>query len=182
MNFLELVNQRQSVRKFDNLREIEKDNIERILEAGRLSPSACNSQPWTFVVVDEPDLRKKVAKATHSTLINLNGFVIDSTLLIVIVLEKPKLVTQIGSSIKNKEYPLIDIGIAASQMCLQAQYDGVGSCMLGWFDEKKIKNLLQIPSKKTIGLIIALGYPVENYHQRLKIRKPISEVVRNNKY
>jgi nitroreductase len=117
-----------------------------------------------------------------SNLINLNKFTLEATAFIVIVMEKPKLVTQIGGSLKNKEYPLIDIGIAAAQICYQAQYDGVGSCMLGWFDEKKVKNLLQIPSQKTIGLIIALGYPIENYYQRIKMRKPLDEVVRRNKY
>ena len=100
-----------------------------------------------------------------------NKFVPQAPVIVVIVLEKPKLVTQIGGVIKNKEYPLIDIGIAAEHFCLQAAEEGLGTCMLGWFNEKSIKKLLHIPAKKSIGLLITLGYPADNYPVRSKIRK-----------
>jgi nitroreductase len=182
IEFLNIIKARQSVRKFDNTKTIEEEMLARILEAGRLAPSACNSQPWTFILVDEPSLRQQVAKATISNLINMNKFTLDASALIVIVMEKPKLITQIGGSLKNKEYPLIDIGIAASQICLQAQAEGIGSCMIGWFDEKLIQKLLTIPAKKTIGLIIAIGHPIEGYKLRPKMRKIEEEVIRKNKY
>jgi len=182
MEFQQLILKRQSVRRYDKSRPIEKEKLMRILEAGRLAPSASNSQPWTFVVVDEPVLVEKVSQATFSKLISFNKFVIDAPLHIIMVIEKPKMITQIGGSIKNKEYPLIDIGIAAEHMCLQAEEEGIGSCMLGWFDEKKIKELLQIPEKKSIGLVIPFGYPIVDYPLRKKIRKPIDKVVRWNKY
>jgi nitroreductase len=182
MDFQELIRRRQSVRKYQSDKPIEEEKLFRILEAGRLAPSASNSQPWTFIVVDEPDLRHKVAKATHGKLIGINKFVVEAPLLIVLVIEKPKITTQIGGAIKNKEYPLIDIGIAAEHMCLQAEEDGIGSCMLGWFDEKRIKKLLQIPRNKTIGLIISFGYAPEDYRLRDKIRKAFDTVVKRNKY
>ena len=182
MDFQQLILQRQSVRRYDKNRPIEKEKLMRILEAGRLAPSASNSQPWTFVIVDEPELVEKVSRTTFSKLIAFNKFVIDAPLHIVLVVEKPKMITQIGGSIKNKEYPLIDIGIAAEHMCLQAEEDGIGSCMLGWFDEKKIKELLQIPKSKTIGLVIPFGYPIENYPLRKKIRKSMDKVAKWNRY
>jgi nitroreductase len=182
MNFQELIRLRQSVRKYKSEQPIEEEKLMRILEAGRLAPSASNSQPWTFIVVDEPELRYRVAKATHGKLIGINKFVVEAPLLIVIVIEKPKITTQIGGAIKNKEYPLIDIGIAAEHMCLQAEEDGIGSCMLGWFDEKRIKKLLQIPRKKTVGLVISFGYAPDDYRLREKIRKPFDVVVKRNKY
>jgi nitroreductase len=182
MNFQELIRRRQSVRKYKSEQPIEEEKLMRILEAGRLAPSASNSQPWTFIVVDEPELRYQVAKATHGKLIGINKFVVEAPLLIVMVIEKPKITTQIGGAIKNKEYPLIDIGIAAEHMCLQAEEDGIGSCMLGWFDEKRIKKLLQIPRKKTVGLVISFGYAPEGYRLREKIRKPFDTVVKRNKY
>ncbi len=182
MNFEELILKRQSVRKYDFGRKIEEGKLHKILEAGRLAPSACNSQPWTFVVVNEPELCIKVAKATRGTLIGINKFVIQSPLIIVMVIEKAKLSSQIGGAIKDKEYPLIDIGIAADHMCLQAEDEGIGSCMLGWFDQKKIKGLLNIPDKKTIGLVISFGYAPKDYTLRKKIRKSMDVVVRYNGY
>ena len=104
MDFFELIKQRQSVRKYDIDRKIEDEKLHRILEAGRLAPSASNSQPWTFVVVNEPELCMKVAKATRGTLIGINKFVTQSPLLIVMVIEKAKITTQIGGVIKDKEY------------------------------------------------------------------------------
>jgi len=182
MDFRDLIRRRQSDRKYVLERPVEEEKLMRILEAGRLAPSASNSQPWTFIVVDEPGLRYKVAKATHGKLIGINKFVIQAPLLIVMVIEKPKFHTQIGGAIKNKEYPLIDIGIAAEHMCLQAAEDGIGSCMLGWFDEKRIKKLLRIPRSKTIGLVISFGYTPDDYRLREKIRKPFDQVVKRNIY
>jgi nitroreductase len=100
----------------------------------------------------------------------------------VLVIEKAKLIAQIGGSIKNMEYPQIDIGIAATNFCLQAAELGLGTCMIGWFDEKKIRQLLNIPEKRKIGLVITLGYPPEDYKLRKKIRKPLSEICGFNRY
>ena len=88
----------------------------------------------------------------------------------------------IGGRIKKKEYPLIDIGIAAEHFCLQATEEGLGSCMLGWFNEKDIQKLLQIPKSRKIGLLISLGYTPDEYKQRKKIRKDRQKVVSFNKY
>jgi len=182
VDFQELIKRRQSVRRYLIDKPIEDHKLERIIEAGRLAPSASNSQPWTFIIVDKDGPLQEVAKATHGKLIGINKFVVQAPLLIVLVIEKPKFTTQIGGAIKNKEYPLIDIGIAAEHMCLQAEEDGIGSCMLGWFDEKRIKNLLNIPRKKTIGLIISFGYAPDDYKLRKKIRKSLNEVVKRNIY
>ena len=97
-------------------------------------------------------------------------------------MEKAKLITRLAMMVKKKEWPLIDIGITATHFCLQATELGLGTCMIGWFEEDKIKKLLQIPSDKSIGLIISLGYAVEGYPLRTKIRKPMEEMVRYNEY
>ena len=76
----------------------------------------------------------------------------------------------------------IDIGIAAEHICLQAAEEGLGSCMLGWFDEQAVKNILNIPEKKNIPLLITIGYTPENYKHRKKIRKSIDKVLRYNSY
>jgi len=180
MKFLELVEQRFSVRKYKNL-PVEKEKILRCLEAAWLAPSACNSQPWKYIVVDDPELKNKVAHETYSKLVSFNKFVLKAPVIVVFVIEKPKLITQIGEVLKNKEYPLIDIGITAEHFCLQAAEEGLGTCMLGWFNEKPIKKLLGIPKNKTIGLLVAMGYPDHDKIPTRK-RKEKSDVMSFNRY
>lgn len=180
MNFTELVKKRFSARKYLD-KPIEREKLTRCLEAARLSPSACNSQPWHFILVDDPELVKQVAAETYNSIITFNRFVSKAKAIVVIIMEKPKLITQIGGAIKNKEYPLIDIGIAAEHFCLQAAAEGLGTCMLGWFNEKAIKKLLHIPAKKTIGLLISVGYP-DYKKQPVKGRKDFEEIVSINRY
>lgn len=181
MNFQELINIRQSVRKYCD-KTVEPEKIEQILEAVHLAPSACNSQPWRIIIADEPELKNEVAKATFSKTINFNKFAVEAPVIAVLVIEKAKLIAQIGGSIKNMEYPQIDIGIAAAHFCLQAAELGLGTCMIGWFDEKKIKELLAIPKNRKIGLVITVGYPPDDYKLRKKIRKPLSEICGFNRY
>ncbi len=181
MNFLDLVKKRQSVRRYLP-QEIESERLVRCLEAARLAPSASNSQPWSFIVVNNPELKDKIARLTFDNIISFNKFVTQAPVLIVFVIEKPKVITRIGSFIKKIEYPKIDIGIAAENFCLQATAEGMGTCMLGWFKETPIKKLLNIPADKKIGLIVSVGYAPEDYKLREKSRKSFTEVVRYNSY
>ena len=177
---LDLIKSRQSDRTYLD-KPVEREKIELCLEAARLAPSACNSQPWHFIVVDDPVLKNKVAKTTYSEVVSFNKFAHTAPVIIVMVMEKPKNITQIGGLVKNREYPLYDIGIAAIQLCLQAEELGLGSCMLGWFKEKKLQELLDIPKNKRIGLVITLGYPGSN-KKRKKIRKNKKDVISYNRY
>jgi nitroreductase len=180
-SFLDLVKERQSVRKYDP-RKVEREKLERCLEAARLAPSASNGQPWKFVVADDPDLVAMVAKETFGPMNTFNKFVPQAPVIIAIVIEKMKTITQVGAYIKDREFPLLDLGIAAEHFCLQAAEEGMGTCMLGWFNEKPIKKLLNIPKEKRIGLLITVGYPAEGYKLREKVRKPMEEVVSYNRY
>ena len=181
MNFIDLVEKRQSVRRYLP-KAIEPEKIERCLDAARLAPSASNSQPWSFIVVDEPALKDKVARQTYGNILSFNKFVLAAPVLVVFVVEKPKMITRLGSMVKKLDYPLIDIGIAAEHFCLQATDEGLGTCMLGWFNARPIKKLLHVPMSKTIGLIISMGYPPEDYKVRAKTRKKREEVVHYNSY
>jgi nitroreductase len=96
------------------------------------------------------------------------------------VREKPNMSSKVGATIKNKDYSLIDIGIATENICLQAKAEGIGSCIIGWFDEKQLRKLLGIPRSKRVELIITLGYSLSE--QREKRRKPAGETVSYNKY
>ena len=127
-------------------------------------------------------LKEKVAKATFNKAVNFNKFALQAPVIVVVVLEKSKLITQIGGQIKNKEWSLIDIGISAEHFCLQAMELGLGTCILGWFNENRIKELLKIPDTKSISLVITLGYPPKDYPLRKKIRKEFSDISNINKY
>ncbi len=176
---LSLFNSRQSERRYLD-RPVEMEKIERITEAGRLSPSACNGQPWRFIVVDEPALRQQVATATESEILRMNTFVHQAPVLIVIVREKSNFTSRAGDLIKKRDYSLIDIGIATASIVYQAAAEGLGTCILGWFDEKKIREFLSIPKSKRVELVISVGY-TENQH-RNKTRKPSGEVITSNRY
>jgi len=181
MTFAELMKTRQSVRQYDP-RPVEPEKLKRLIEAVRLSPSASNSQPWKLVVVDEPGLREQVAHATFSPAAAFNRFSLGAPAIVVFCIEKAGLVTQIGGFLKNRPFSLIDIGIAAAHFCLQAAELGLGTCMLGWFDEKKIKGLLGIPGATRIGLLVTLGYPAANDRLREKSRKAAGLMSRFNRY
>lgn len=181
MNFHQLIEQRQSVRKYQD-KPVEEEKIEQLIEAVHLAPSACNSQPWKLVIADDPELKNEVAKATFNKAISFNKFAEQAPVIAVLVIEKAKPIAQIGGLIKNQEYPEYDIGIAAAHFCLQATELGLGTCMIGWFDEKKIQQLLNIPKKRKIGMLISLGYPPEDYKLRKKIRKPMEKICGFNSY
>lgn len=178
-DFLNLVTNRQSDRAYLD-KQVEEDKLLRCIEAARLAPSACNSQPWTFLVVNDKELKNKIADTTSNRLLPLNHFTKQAPVHIVVVKEFANLTSSIGRVIKDKDYTLIDIGIAAEHFCLQAASEGLGSCMIGWFNEKKVKSLLNIPTNKRPLLIITLGYSADKL--RKKKRKSIEKITRFNKY
>lgn len=177
-DFLKLVMARQSDRAYDNSRPVETDKLERILEAARMAPSACNAQPWRFVVITDQELAAKIGKATVG--FGMNKFAKDAPVHILIIEESANISSLLGGKVKNKHFPLIDLGIAAAHISLAAESEGLGSCILGWFDEKEIKQLANIPPSKRLLLDIIIGYPAKE--KRKKIRKVKEKVISYNKY
>ena len=170
MEFNKLINLRESCRSFDPQKEVSDEIIKNIIESARLSPSACNGQPYFFTVC-KGDKAKEIAKAT--TKMGMNKFANDAPSLIVIS-EKPYVKSAaMGAKIKNNDYRSIDIGIATAYLTLEATNQGVSTCILGWFEEKEIQKLLGIEDR--IRLVILLGYPKDE-NIREKKRKQISEL------
>lgn len=176
MELLDLIQKRQSDRQYE-ARPVDRELVVKCLEAARLAPSACNSQPWKFVVVDEPQLVLRVGEAAAG--MGMNKFAKEVPVIVAVVLEKMNLTARIGSVIKDKEYSLLDMGIAVEHFCLQAAELGLGTCIMGWFDEKKVKKLLGIKNKR-VPLLITLGYPADE--TRRKIRKSLDDMSSWNKY
>ncbi|MBD7911594.1 MULTISPECIES: nitroreductase family protein [Clostridium] len=181
MDFFELIYKRESVRGYID-KPVEREKIEKIIEAGRMSPSACNAQPWKFVVVDDKEIVSKLAKKLYDPLVSgINKFALSSPAFIVVVGEKRNLTSKMGEVIKKQDFTSLDIGIACENICLAAASLDLGTCMMGWFKEKSIKELLNIPSSKKVHLVISLGY-YENKEPRKKIRKDVTEIMSYNKY
>jgi len=180
VKFLDLAKARQSVRKYLD-KPVEQEKIERCLEAARLAPSASNSQPWSFIVVDNPKLKEAVAKETFSQLISFNRFSLQAPVLIILISERSGFLNKVAEAIKDKQFNLIDIGITAEHLCLQATEEGLGTCILGWFNEKGVKKLLNISPSKRVELIITMGYPESN-QIRPKKRKLIDQIKSYNNY
>jgi nitroreductase len=178
-SFLELVQQRQSDRAYLD-KPVEKEKLERILEAARLAPSACNSQPWKFIVVTDPEKRLQVANATASTVLSMNHFTKQAPVQLIVLEDSANFTSSVGGWAKNKHFPHIDLGIVAAHISLAATDEGLGSCIIGWCDEKKIQNTLDIPKNKRVMLVILLGYSA--LPLREKKRKTKDEIVSYEKY
>lgn len=177
MEFAELVRKRQSTRKYSD-RKVDRPAVLECLEAARLAPSACNSQPWHFVVVDDSEKIREIGEAAAS--LGMNSFAAGVPVIVAVVLEKMNFTAKVGSMLKNKDYCMLDLGIAVEHFCLQAAEKGLGTCILGWFDEKKVAGLLGVPKGKRIPLLITLGYP--DCDIRSKVRKPLQEISSWNTY
>ena len=180
MSFIDLTNKRYSVRNYKNTPVAHK-KLNRCVEAARLAPSACNSQPWKFIIVDDPELLNELAKAAFEGILDFNHFAFKAPALILIVSERQKTFAKFGGIVKRKNFRQMDIGIAAEHFCLQAAEEGLGTCMLGWFNEKKVKKILSIPKLKRVELMISVGFSADDNVPHKK-RKDVDEILSYNKY
>lgn len=171
MNFTEIALQRQSCRAYDEGRFVEREKLDAILKAGRLAPSACNGQPYHFTVC-KGDIAKEVAKTTQG--MGMNKFATQAPVLIV-VSEMPYVKSAaLGAKVKGNDYRSMDIGIATAYLTAEAAAQGLGTCILGWFDDEKIRKICGI--EHPVRLLITVGYPADDTI-RPKKRKDISELV-----
>lgn len=177
MDFERLILTRQSDRRYMP-DPVSREDVLKCLEAARMSPSACNSQPWKFIAVDDKAKLAEMADAAEG--LGMNKFTRDVPVMVAVVLEKMNATARLGSLLKHKDYSMLDLGMAVEHFCLQAADLGLGTCIMGWFDEKRIARLLGVPRGKRIPLIISLGYP-ENPTRR-KVRKPVEEMSSWNSY
>ena len=168
MDFLQLAKSRHSVRQFSGER-IPREKLNRILEAGRFSPSARNSQPWCFYCAESSSAIEDTAKAIMMT--GRNAFT-EKCGAIIAITEEP-IPTELQTGRRFAEY---DIGMAVMQMCLEAESLGIGSCILGLYSEEGVKCALDIPEDRKVALLIALGVSAE-ISVREKVRKPETETV-----
>ena len=172
MDFLSLTQNRQSCRAYNAEKPVEHEKLLSILEAFRLSPSACNAQPYRLTVV-KGEKKHAVAKACSG--MGMNKFAEDAPVLLVLSEDSYNKTAAIGSKIKGNDYRSIDIGIACATIAYAATEAGLSTCILGWFDDEKVRQLcgLDMP----VRLVITVGYAKEGDPLRKKKRKELTELV-----
>ena len=172
-DFMELALQRQSCRDFSD-KPVEHEKLVRCVEAALQSPSGCNSQPWSFVVVENPEKVKAIAPLTQAL---GNAFVSKAQAFIIILEEHAVLNPKIRSMMDSQYFAKGDLGAAVLSVCLEATSLGLGSCILGIYDREKICEVTEIPKEKQFGGLIAIGYPASDTI-RTKTRKTLEETTR----
>ena len=172
MDVLSLFSDRYSVRAY---REdpLSRDDLNFCLEAARLAPSACNSQPWRFALADEPEVLNGLREAAMHR--GMNRFASRAPVIAAVFSTGGNVPSRAGAAVKDTPYHYIDIGIAAEHFCLAAAQRGIGSCMIGWFDKKRVKRALNAPALLKPVLLITLGYP-EGEQKPEKKRKSLPEI------
>lgn len=164
MPLIDAVLSRRSVRRYEP-KEIPRDVLDKILEAGRQAPSAANKQPWHFIVLTDSEIKKELSKGLF------NRFIKDAP------------VTIVGCAHKDLiagKWSIVSTTIALQNMVVAAWAMGVGSCWIGDFNEEEVNRLLSIPEDWNIVALVSFGYPAEKPPSRKK--KSIEEIVGFNKF
>lgn len=172
--FFELAGKRQSCRSFSE-RPVERKKLMACVEAAGLAPSACNSQPWHFVVVNNPELCSEVAQCVQGQ--GMNPFADQCTAFIVVIEEEAKLLPRF-KDINNQKHAQLDVGIATAHLLLAAEELGLATCPIGWINEQRLADVLglDMSGKRKFQLVIGIGYARKDVSNK-KRRKPINEIV-----
>ena len=174
MDFLEIAKARQSCRSYEENRSVEPEKLQRVLEAARLAPSACNGQPYQLTVCTG-EKAKEVALLTRG-MGGMNKFAVQAPVCIVISEAAYNRTAALGAKVKGNDYRSIDIGIMVAYLTAEATAQGLSTCILGWLNDEKIRSVCGTNSATR--LVITLGYAAEGDKLRTKKRKELGELVR----
>ena len=178
MDIFEVFDKRYSCRAYSE-EKVDREKLVKIVECARRAPSACNSQPWHYVIVDEKDKVEKIAESTRKGGIGINKFTENVPAFIVLVKEKPTLIGRVAKAL-SRDYSPNDIGIAVATMSYTATALGLGNCIIGWFDEKKVRDVLSIPKSSTPDLILAVG--IAGGEKKSPVKKDLDKICSMNEY
>lgn len=181
MKFEELQALRESCRVYKE-DKVPREVLTHLVDVARLSPSGCNSQPWHFIIIDEPEAHAKVVEAFDDNGLTGCPWGDKVPAFIVICEEKAKLMPGVAEHYGSQHFAQMDIGMAAMALCYEASSIGLGTCMIGTMNQEKLKKSLGIPEDKTVRLIITVGYPVTNGVPRKKVRKDLEDILSYNRW
>ena len=167
--FSSLVKSRQSCRNYNPDKKVSAETLDKIVDTALLAPSACNSQPWFIHYTNRADLCRDIAAATQD--LGFNKFTSEATAFAVISQTNPNLTEKIGEKATKRNFTGNDIGILTAHLVLAAKAEGLDTCILGLFNEKKLNTLLSLPENNKIALVVAIGYAKDGDELRPKKRK-----------
>jgi nitroreductase len=175
--FLSLCQTRYSCRAY-RPDPVPREHIEKMLEAARMAPSACNKQPWRFAVALDPETR--TALCTKGLLPGFPArWVADAPVLIALGMKKSLVVHKLAPLLSGADYPWIDIGIAGEHLVLQATELGLGTCWIGWIRPDAIRRVLDWPRDIQPAALITVGWPKEDAGANRTPRLPMDQIVMN---
>ena len=169
MEVFEAITARRSIRTY-RAEDVEEEKLRRVLNAGRLAPSASNRQEWKFIVVRDPGKRAKITATTYG-----QRWVGEAPVIIVACATEGKSVMTCGQTTHT-----VDVSIACTMMMLEAWEQGLGTCWLGTFNENEVKKILEIPASLRVVTVMPLGYPSDIPAARP--RKAFDQVVSYDRY
>lgn len=171
MDVFDAVQKRSSVRAYTD-EPVPKEKLDKVLEAGRLAPSARNTQPWHFVVVTDLEKRKILAHGTYAKFLT----------------QSPVAIVCLGDKVASSDWYAVDVSLAVENMILVALEEGLGTCCVGSFDEAEVRQTVKAPDNWEVILVLALGYPKEKLDLSAKLlhtarpRKKLREVTSQETY
>lgn len=177
MDFLTIMQQRRSCRAYLD-KPVSREDLLKLVEAGRLTPSGCNAQPWKFIVVDEPEAKEKLRDA-----LVLEGGITGAPwknqvpAFIILVEQQARVKPAVLSYYKDSQrFAQGDIGAACMNMCHEAMDLGLSTCIIGMNDQAKMEAHFGIPAGQTVRMVLAVGYAADGDRPVNKVRKPLDEV------
>ncbi|MBD3211439.1 MAG: nitroreductase [Candidatus Lokiarchaeota archaeon] len=171
MEFYEVLKNRRSYRFYET-KMPEQEQIERVLDAARLAPTWANFQGVEYIIVQEPDNVNKIWKAIGQK----NKF--ETAPMFIVGIISP---SDSGKNMNGEKYYGVDFGICFEHLILAATAEGLGSCWIGWFNEEKIKEILEIPKKYKVLGLTPLGYPKKEKGS-VKDRKSLDEIIHKEEF
>ncbi|MCK5805497.1 MAG: nitroreductase family protein [Lentisphaeria bacterium] len=163
--FMKLVENRRSCRRYDSSRPVPREVLTECVEAARLAPSACNKQPWRFVIVDDPELVARIRADGRRAGIP-HPWWDDVPVFVVLCAELSLLAHRVAPAVTGIPYHLLDLGIAGEHFVLAAEERGLGTCWIGWFNARGVRRALMLPRRLRVLSLITVGYPAEQGDER----------------
>ena len=179
MELEKVIQQRRSIRKFLD-KPVEREKINACLEAARLAPSACNSQPWHYIVIDDPAVKEAFCNQVFCGTYKMSAWVKNAPVIVAVVSDKGSVISRLGGFLRRTEFYLVDQGISGEHFVLRAHDLGLGTCWIGWVDSKKAAQFFNLPSGKRIEHLFAVGYPAEQPQPRPRAK--LEEIVSYNRF
>lgn len=182
MELEKIILERHSTRQFLD-KPVEREKINACLEAARLAPSACNSQPWHYIVINDPHIKEEFCKEAFSGVYHMTQWAAKAPVLIAVVSDRGNFTSRIGNFFRRTEFYLVDQGISGEHFVLRAHDLGLGTCWIGWLNSDKAEKFFNLPKGRKIEHLIALGYPSPQAAQaKVHPRKALEEIVSYNQF